>query len=122
MRHILYLCAILLICPVLWADDQTGQFVPGFEDIPLMSGMEVDEEGQVLFDTTTGRIAETTVATTQSQDAVRKFYQGTLTQLGWQKIEDFKFRREGEELTLKITKQSAGTLIIEFELSPIPKK
>jgi enoyl-CoA hydratase len=121
MRVLITLFCLLMLQNA-WAQNDL-QFVPGFEDIPLMPDMEVDEEGQVLFDTTSGRIAEINVATTHPRQAVKKYYHDTLTQLGWHALDDFKFRREKEKLQLNLSegkdKSNQHMLLVEFELSPI---
>ena len=121
MRVLITLFCLLMLQNA-WAQNDL-QFVPGFEDIPLMPDMEVDEEGQVLFDTASGRIAEINVATTHPRQAVQKYYHDTLTQLGWHALDDFKFRREKEKLQLNLSegkdKSNQHMLLVEFELSPI---
>src|SRR3546814_20540062 len=63
-----------------------GGCVEGFEDLPLMPGLAVDESAEVLFDKPTGRIVEATAGGEVAAADIRSFYGATLPELGWQPL------------------------------------
>ncbi len=110
------LAGILLTAAV----SRGGEFIAGFEDIPVMPGMAVDGDASTAFDTRTGRIVEAYAAGDITDAAMRQFYQETLPQLGWARIGKLAFQREGEMLTLEVIDQGTP-LTVRFRLSPSPK-
>jgi hypothetical protein len=95
-------------------------FLAGFEDVPVMPGIAVDEGAAVAFDTPAGRIVEAYAAGPVTRDAVRRYYQAALPQLGWSRTGELSFRRDGEALTVELL-NSAPTLTIRFRLAPAPR-
>ncbi len=98
-------------------------FVGGFEDMPLMAGLSETGEAGMVFDTPAGRIIETYATGAVSRDAVVEFYAATLPQLGWRRIGETEFRREGEVLRLEFpgAETAAGGmtgLTVRFALKP----
>lgn len=99
-------------------------FVGGFEDMPLMAGLNETGEAGMVFDTPAGRIVETYATGAVSRDAVVEFYAATLPQLGWRRIGETEFRREGEVLRLEFpdAETAAGGvagLTVRFALTPV---
>jgi len=95
-------------------------FLAGFEDVPVMPGIAVDPGSAVAFDTPAGRIVEAYAAGAVTRDAVRRYYQGALPQLGWMRTGELTFRRDGEILTVEML-DSAAALTIYFRLAPAPR-
>ncbi len=92
-------------------------FLAGFEDVPVMPGITVDDDAAMAFDTPAGRIVEAYAAGPVTQDAVRQFYQTTLPQLGWVRTGELTFQRDGETLTVEVL-DAATALTIRFRLAP----
>jgi len=102
-------------------------FVAGFEDLPLMPGLTQITGQGVVFDTPSGRIVEAYAEGPVAAAQVLSFYARTLPQLGWRRVRDSRYRREGEELSLDVTearpKGDAGAppgprVTVHFYLSP----
>ena len=96
-------------------------FLAGFEDVPVMPGIEVDREAVVAFDTPAGRIVEAYASGDVTKKAVQQFYQTALPQLGWARTGILDFSRDGEKLRLELLGEP-GSVTIRFELGPVPKK
>ena len=77
-------------------------------DIPLMDGMEVDENDSFSFDTPSGQIMTVSARTKSSAQEVQTFYQSALTELGWQKRNKTTYYRDQDELVLQITPGAHG--------------
>ena len=100
---------------------QAQEFVPGFEDVPLAPGMIVQESEVLVFDSPTGRIAETFATGAENWGKVAEFYRKSLEQLGWTlsgySADGARFIREGETLTLDRFGDD-GALTVRFTLAP----
>ena len=94
-----------------------GEFLTGFDDVPVMRGMSQIQNQDLVFDTPGGRIIEGYVAGSVTRTAVKRFYRSTLPQLGWQRLSDQEFSREGERLRIGYTGQD-GNLTVRFTLTP----
>ena len=94
-----------------------GEFLAGFDDLPVMPGLSAVEGAGIVFDTPTGRIIEGYAAGAVTQASVRQFYGKTLPQLGWTAIGTNEFRREGERLKIDF-KGKDRALTVRFTLSP----
>ncbi|MEQ8370373.1 MAG: hypothetical protein RIE31_08610 [Alphaproteobacteria bacterium] len=98
-------------------------FVAGFEDLPLMAGLTLAEDGGVRFATNGGRIVEAWATGRTSAAAVVSFYGDTLPQLGWRALADVQpgqpavFAREGERLTIAVT-PAGDSVTVSFFLRP----
>ena len=114
MPHLLInlLFALLLVGHAMAQD-----FVPGFEDIPIMRGLEVVPGSGHVFDSPAGRLVESHTQGKTTRGEVEAFYTETLRALGWQRISPAKYRREKEILTIKISGED-GDLTVTFQLSP----
>jgi hypothetical protein len=112
-----------LIAAMLLMTVQPGRaagFLAGFEDVPIMPGIEVIGDVGSAFDSPAGRIVEAYASGDVTRDAVREFYQTALPQLGWVRAGTLMFSREGERLTLELLGK-AGAVTVRFELGPTPK-
>src|SRR4051812_46945861 len=76
-------------------------YVSGLEDVPLMAGLAPTRTSDVNFDSPQGRIVIVNTQGTVDRPAVQDFYAQSLGQLGWDRIGDAAFRRQGEMLRLE---------------------
>lgn len=94
-----------------------GEFLAGFDDLPVMPGLSAVKEAGIVFDTPSGRIVEGYAAGAVARQDVQRFYESTLPQLGWAKTGTNEYRREGEKLTMDF-KGKDSALTVRFTLSP----
>ncbi len=92
-------------------------FVPGFEDIPIMSGLEAVPGSGHVFDSPAGRLVESHIRGNTTHGKVEAFYTETLPALGWRRTSPGKYRRENEFLTIT-TSGEDGDLTVTFRLAP----
>lgn len=123
------LAAGFAVLPV-WAAEGTGgaaesepdatAFATVIDDLPLMPGLALVTDEDVLFTARAGRIAQTVAAGPVDVDSVYAFYQKTLPQLGWKATDARTFEREKETLRIDATSvtRDASTLV-RFSLHPI---
>ena len=110
--------ALALVLCLLATGVQAGErFVPGFETLPLMAGLEVEPGSAVAFDKPGGRILEVSATGTVPAARIRNWYGEALPQLGWQPAGKGRFRREGEVLSVTVTTDGAGARVA-FRLYP----
>ncbi|BAI73310.1 hypothetical protein AZL_026720 [Azospirillum sp. B510] len=98
----------------------SGPFVPGTTDVPVMPGLASAESEPLVFDKPGGRIVQAVLSGDVPRQAVLAFYDQTLPQLGWRRTADRVFVREGEELRLEFpqpAKQKTATAV-RFTLTP----
>lgn len=97
----------------------TVSFFSSLEDIPLMPGLaEIASEG-LVFDKPEGRIVEALALTgTLGQKDVLIYYGGTLPQLGWGRVNDFRFFRDGETLDISFFHTDEGN-VVRFLVRPV---
>lgn len=118
--RVILFALILAAAPVfaLAAEGDRG-FVTGFEDLPLMPGLTQVADAGTVFDTPSGRIVEAYANGRVAAQDVAAFYARTLPQLGWQRISDYRYRREGELLDLEIRAAGGdGSTAVRFYLAP----
>ena len=113
MRAVLVL-ALCLLVPYVQAGER---FVPGFEALPLMAGLEVEPGSAMAFDKPGGRIVEAAATGSLPEARIRSWYAEALPQLGWQPAGEGLFRREGEVLSLAVTREGARARVA-FRLYP----
>ncbi len=76
-------------------------FANVIDDLPLMPGLQVVEDEDVLFVTPkAGRIAETTAEGIVDVDDVYTFYRKSLPHLGWKIIDMRTYQRENDRLRI----------------------
>lgn len=96
-----------------------SKFAQAIEDLPLMPGLEVESDHDMLFIFGSDRIAQTTVAGKVDVDEVYYFYQATLPQLGWSEVTPRLYERQGEQLHIDARSANAdGTAHVRFEVVP----
>ena len=107
----------ILSCLFAAAGARAGEFLSGFDDVPVMRGLSPVESKELVFDSPGGRIVEGYVAGNVTRSAVQRFYWSTLPQLGWERTGEQEFSREGERLRIGYTGQD-GDLTVRFTLTP----
>ena len=117
---ILSLSLIVLLNSGFVKNAQTQVFLPGFEEMPVMPGLQVIEGAGINFDTAAGRIAEAYLTGKIGLEEILSFYSTTLEQLGWEEVNTRTFEREGEALFLEL-ENIDDEIIVHFRLSPIVK-
>ena len=108
---------VLVLCLFASAGQAGERFVPGFEALPLMAGLEVEPGSAMAFDKPGGRIVEAAAAGAVPEARIRSWYAEALPQLGWQPAGEGRFRREGEVLSLAVSAEGAGARVA-FRLRP----
>ena len=94
-----------------------GGFVAGLEDLPLMDGLVEHRDAGVVFDKPGGRLVEAYASGAAEAAEVAAFYRATLPELGWRRIAEMTFLREGEVLRIHMLAGEDG-LTVRFFLSP----
>lgn len=96
-----------------------SRFSKAIEDLPLMPGLEVEKDQDMVFVFGAERIAQTTVFGRVDVDDVYYFYQDTLPQLGWIEITPRLYERNGERLHIQARSSNAdGMAYVRFEVEP----
>ncbi|CAO3416278.1 hypothetical protein [Azospirillum endophyticum] len=104
------------IPPALAAD--SGPFVPGTADVPVMPGLASAESEPLVFDKPGGRIVQAVLSGQVPRQAVLAFYDQTLPQLGWRRTADRVFVRDGEELRLEFPQAAQKAAQKAAQLAP----
>ena len=76
-------------------------FFKDIEDLPVMPGMAEDAGSGTTFDTAQGRIIQAYATGPVSEGGVMAFYNNSLPQLGWRRLDIGVYRREKEILKLE---------------------
>ncbi len=99
---------------------QASSFISVIPDLPLIEGLQEDTDAAVVFETASGRIAETVVQGQMTPQKVVNFYAAALPQLGWRLISTVRYQREGEILTFNVSPLEGqdGQIIVEIKLAP----
>lgn len=114
MRAFFLIAGLILLSTV---SGRAEQFLAGFEDVPVMPGIEAAGSASVDFDSPGGRIVEAYASGSVTRAAVQSYYQSTLPQLGWTRTGPLEFSRAGERLSIELLGQSPVT--VRFELAPV---
>lgn len=110
---------------LLWAVASTAattraaaqDFVPGLEDVPVMSGLQIVPGAGHIFDTPSGRLVESHARGSVTRKQVRSFYRDTLPALGWRHTGSDTYRRDDEILTVAVQGRD-GDITVRFSLTP----
>ncbi len=108
---------ILALCLFVPGVQAGERFVPGFEALPLMAGLEIEPGSAMVFDKPGGRIVEAAATGAVSAERIGQWYAETLPQLGWRPEGKSLFRREDEMLSLAVTREGTGARVA-FRLYP----
>ena len=120
---IAFICAAPAVAPIaIEAQAQTTraprpEFVPGFDDLPLMRALAVEPNSVVIFDKPHGRLVQAVAHGHVGRAEVEGFYARVLPQLGWNQSAPLVFRREGETIRIEIDGEGRN-LNVRFFLSP----
>ena len=117
IQKIFVILGFISILSAINVHAEPSAFLPGFEDIPLMTGLKPQKNKDFIFDTPSGRIIEETAFGQSSRAQVTQFYNSTLPELGWKKIGNRIFKRDGERLHIECYGQD-GNLSVRFTLTP----
>ena len=109
--------AALYEAPAYGQEPTQGGFVAGVDDLPLMAGLSEGPEAGFVFDKPSGRIVEAYASGEIVPEAIVRFYEETLPQLGWKRLGELAFTREGEVLRITVT-GADGKVIVRFSLLP----
>ncbi|WP_207460353.1 hypothetical protein [Azospirillum sp. SYSU D00513] len=98
-------------------------FVSGLGDVPAMPGLTPAESEPLVFDKPSGRIAQALLQGPVERRAILTFYGRSLPQLGWTRLADTQYAREGEELRLEFVEPRGAPVrpartFVRFTLSP----
>jgi len=99
----------------------SGNFLSGFEDLPLMPGLTQVPDAGTMFDTPSGRVVEAYAKGKVAVADVAAFYDKTLPHLGWKKVTSHRYRREDEVLDLEIGEGKGSSNMpttVRFYLAP----
>ncbi len=113
MRILIIIVGLFLLSA---ANGRAGQFLAGFEDVPLMPGIEMVVNSGVAFDSPAGRIIEAYATGMVTRKALQSYYQAALPPLGWTRSGSLQFNRAGERLTIELRGTSPVTA--RFALGP----
>ena len=108
---------LLVLLGLVPAGVRAAGFVSGTDDLPLMDGLAEVAGSSTVFDQPSGRFVESYATGRMTEDAVAEFYRATLPHLGWTSAGDLVFTREGERLTIVLTREG-DDLAAHFSLSP----
>ncbi len=92
-------------------------FLGGVEDLPLMAGLTEVAEARVVFDKPGGRIVEAFAVGAVGAAEVAAFYDAALPQLGWTRVGEGAFLREGESLEIGVDSDGSG-VTVRFSIAP----
>jgi len=110
--------AFVLVCAVMGSVAMAGDgFVGGIDDLPLMPGLVENADAGMVFDAPGGRFVEAEASGEVTAEAVLRFYEVTLPELGWRRQNATLFSREGETLALDLAAK-AGRITVRFTLAP----
>ncbi len=111
------LAMAVLLAGFTAAPASAQNFLSGFEDVPLMEGLNADDDAGLVFDSPAGRIVEAYAVGEVAWPDVITFYTATLKSLGWRALGQGRFAREGEELHIDRFGRD-GDLTVRFTLAP----
>jgi hypothetical protein len=118
VRRILASLSLLILASLAGVARAEVGYVAGLEDVPLMAGLKPVGGNDVSFDSPQGRIVIVNTAGAVERTTVLAFYADSMPPLGWDRIGDAMFRREGELLRLEFG-QRGDLLTVRFALSPV---
>lgn len=118
---ILLLCLAAGITPVqspAQAQEGRAVYFEALYDVPVMPGLQELKDQAMLFDKPDGRIASVVAASpTLKPEQIRAFYEETLPQLGWKKINSKQYVRDNSSLTMALETRPPLS-ILHLTLSP----
>lgn len=95
-------------------------FAQAIEDLPVMPGMQIVEDKDMLILFGDKRIAQATLEGPVDIDQVYYFYASVLPELGWKKLTPKIYERAGERLSMKPNSANPqGLTRVRFEVEPL---
>jgi len=123
-----FFAAPALAVPINQSADQSGlagssepeaHFTNVIDDLPLMPGLQLVEDEDVLFDEPgSGRIAETNAVGQVDTSSVYNFYRRSLPHLGWKAIDTHTYERGAERLRIDAQANEKITTV-KFTVKPV---
>ncbi len=107
------------LIPFVFLFSLSQAYLPGTEDLPLMTGLDLVED-PVVFDKMEGRLVTLQAQGDISQKIICEFYSKTLPNLGWKRKTDTLYERDGECLRLSFESSNSKKTLVTFEISPAP--
>ncbi len=95
------------------------EFIPGFEDVPVMQGMIWSGDRSFSFDSPEGSVVTAEFKTRNPVEDVLKYYDDTLKNLGWIRDRSGNYRRGVDVLLMNISKKSDFSVV---RLKQLPLK
>ena len=83
-----------------------------------MPGLEQGKDSGTVFDSPAGRVIEAYAEGSVAAADVDAFYAETLPQLGWRRMSERRYRREGEILEITPHRADKASVRVRFYLSP----
>ena len=104
------------------SDLAAPRFATAIDDLPLMPGLNLIENNDVVFNSASaGRLVETDAVGAVDIDDVYNFYQRTLPQLGWTFMSMRAYSRNKEILHIDAHADGKNTTV-HFALMPVAQK
>ena len=118
MKAFLTIVLALLCLASQSAQAEKGRFFEALYDVPVMPGLEELPDQAMLFDKPDGRIASVVAASkTVGEADIRRFYEETLSQMGWKKSTQNQYVRGADRLSLEVVRRAPIT-VVHFTLEP----
>ena len=113
MKSLIFLNFAILFSSLVTA----GDFVYGLDDIPVYKDMTYVENSNVLFDKINGRFVSSEMIGNYKINDIKEFYTSVLPNLGWEKVNENLFQRDGEFLEIELKSDDDLSKII-FSIYP----
>lgn len=123
MRHFKVTTVVASILAAAISLSAAEPFIEGFPDVPLLEGLQEIESERIVFDTPSGTVAETILASESPAAGYIASYAASLPSFGWtcerQELV-LRCKRDNNSLIFKVSNPKAknGRIILRLE----PKK
>ncbi len=98
--------------------DSEPAFFAALQDVPIMPGLVEMEDHSFSFDKPEGKITEVAALTKgTAQSHILDFYQATLPQFGWGRVNESSFFRKNESLEISFDTED-GVDIVKILIRP----
>ncbi len=104
----------LLILPVSGRADGFFREPP---DLPLMPGLSELTDEAIVFEYPEGRLVKVAASGVMPATSVFDYYAAALPEFGWAEIARGKYRRDGERLSLELSRH-ASHVTVRFSIAP----
>ena len=93
------------------------EFVFGLDDIPVFKEMRYVENSNLLFDKIDGRFVSSEMEGSYNKEDIKQFYSSVLPNLGWKKVDENLYLRDGEYLEIKLNSLNSVSKV-KFSIYP----